>query len=164
MTSPTPENSLTTCTEETSDMLYGADWMRSAVASRVAEEAQTTDPRKELRSYLDSPLEPHDSLKDPAVLKWWKDHQIVYPTLARMARDFHAVPASSAASERQFSSARHVGTDFRNRLTPGMFEAVQVLKGGYKAGMLSAHIEVEALAKELECPLEQLVVNGGDED
>jgi hypothetical protein len=143
-------------------MLYGAAWMRSAVASHVAEEAQCTGPQHELQTYLSLSLEPHNSLKDPAVIKWWKDHEIVYPTLARMARDFHTVPASSAASERQFSSARHIGTDFRNCLSPTMFEAVQVLKGGYKAGILSVHLEVLALAKDLECPLDELLGDGNN--
>lgn len=137
-------------------MLYGAAWMQSAVASRVAKEAQDPDPGRELHAYLTSPLEPFPSLPDAAVIKWWKDHSVIYPTLARMARDFLAIPGSSTASERQFSSARHIGTDFRNRLSPTMFEAVQMLKGGYKAGMISAHLEISALAKELDCEVDEL--------
>jgi len=37
-----------------------------------------------------------------------------------------------------------------------MFEAMQVLKGGYKAGILSAHLEVSALAKELNCIVDEI--------
>jgi hypothetical protein len=140
-------------------MLYSAAWMQSAVASRVAKEAQETDPHRELRAYLTSPLEPFPSLLDAAVIKWWKDHSIVYPTLARMARDFLAIPGSSTASERQFSSVRHIGTDFRNSLSPTMFEAVQMLKGGYKAGVVSAHLEISALAKELDCTVDELLLD-----
>jgi hypothetical protein len=40
---------------------------------------------------------------------------------------------------------RHIGTDFRNRLSPRMFEAVQILKGGYKAGVISARAEIQSL-------------------
>jgi hAT family C-terminal dimerisation region len=123
-------------------MLYGAAWMQSAITSRIAQEAQDTDPFCELEGYLMSPLEPFCSLPDVAVIWWWKDHSIVYPTLTRMARDFLAIPSSSTASERQFSSAQHIGTDFRNRLSPTMFEAMQMLKGGYKAGIISAHLEI----------------------
>jgi hypothetical protein len=150
--------------EQPADMLYGSAWIQSAVASRVAEEAEGTDPRQELQTYLTAALEHHRVLADTAVIKWWKDHSVVYPTLARMARDFLAVPGSSTASERQFSSARHIGTDFRNRISPTMFEAVQVLKGGYKAGVLSAHIEAKALAEELDCAIDDLILedNGGD--
>jgi hAT family C-terminal dimerisation region len=93
-------------------MLYGAAWMQSAIASCIAQEAQDTDPFRELKGYLMSPLEPFRSLPNAAVIQWWKDHSIVYPTLTRMARDFLAIPGSSTASEHQFSSARHIGTDF----------------------------------------------------
>lgn len=37
------------------------------------------------------------------VLKWWKNHQKPYPRLARMARDYLAIPASSVPSERFFT-------------------------------------------------------------
>ena len=67
---------------------------------------------------------------------------------------------TSTASERQFSSARHIGTDFRNHLSPTMFEAVQMLKGGYKAGMISAQLEISALAKELDCTVDELILCG----
>jgi len=77
-----------------------------------------------------------------------------------MAQDFLAVPDSSAASERQFSSAWHIGTNFQNHLLPVMFKAVQVLKGGYKAGLLSVHLEVSALALELNCKVDELIWNG----
>jgi hypothetical protein len=148
--------------EEPTDMLYGSAWMRSAVASRIAEEAQDSDPLRELKGYLASPLEPFPTLPDTAVISWWRDHCVVYPTLGRMARDFLAIPGSSTASERQFSSARHIGTDFRNRLSPIMFEAVQMLKGGYKSGIISAHLEVSALAKDLDCTVDELSFNNDD--
>jgi hypothetical protein len=143
-------------------MLYGAAWMQSAVASRVAEEAQDADPLRELQVYLTSALEPFSSMPDDAVIPWWKDHSVIYPTVARMARDFLVIPGSSTASERQFSSARHIGTDFRNRLSPTIFKAVQTLKGGYKAGIISAHIENSALAKELGCEVDQLIFDTDD--
>lgn len=86
----------------------------------------------------------------------------MYPTLAKMARDYLAICGSSTPSERQFSSARHIGTDHRNRLTPTMFEAIQLLKGGYKAGITSAHLEAKALAKELDCDIDKLVLDSVD--
>ena len=126
------------------------------------EEVQYTDPCHELQTYLSSLWESWCALPEIAVFKWWKDHGTVYPTLSRMARDFLAIPGSSTASECQFSSARHIGTDFQNCLLPCMFEAVQVLKGGYKSGVLTANIEVLALAKELDCPVEELLCESND--
>lgn len=143
-------------------MLYGAAWMQSAVASRIAEDARGADPLQELQAYLKSPLEPFDTLSDAAVIKWWRDHKVVYPTLARMARDFLAIPGSSSASERQFSSARQIGTDTRNRLSPDMFQAVQTLKGGYKSGIISAQLEASALAEELQCSIDDLTPGSCD--
>jgi len=43
-----------------------------------------------------------------------------------------------------------------------IFEAVQVLKGGCKDGMISAHLEVLALAKELDFPIEEAMHDGDD--
>lgn len=39
------------------------------------------------------------------VLSWWKLNSPKYPTLACMARDFLAIPASTVASESAFSSS-----------------------------------------------------------
>ena len=69
--------------EDYFNMLYGAAWMHSAIATCVNEEAQHTDPHHELQTYLTSLLEPLCNLPDIVVLKWWKDHSILYPTLVR---------------------------------------------------------------------------------
>lgn len=51
---------------------------------------------------------------DPAedVLKWWQRHQGQYPTLAKLAQKYLAIPATSAPSERIFSIA---GLTLNNR-------------------------------------------------
>lgn len=51
------------------------------------------------------------------VLPWWKKHHEDYPRLALMAKDYLAIPASSAASERCFSKARTLLPYTRNRLS-----------------------------------------------
>ena len=43
-----------------------------------------------------------------------------------------------------------------------MFEAIQVLKGGYKAGVVSAHLEASALAKELDCAVDEVILGCND--
>ena len=53
---------------------------------------------------------------DTDPLMWWKQHQQEFPRLARMARQYLAVPASSASPERLFSSVGLVKSDLRGRL------------------------------------------------
>lgn len=66
----------------------------------------------EIATYLVEPL------TDPSVnpLEWWKGAAGRFPILSRMARDFLAIPATSASSERAFSGARHTVSTFRHKL------------------------------------------------
>ena len=65
--------------------------------------------------------------QDP--LEYWKTKSTVYPILSRMARDILAVPATSCATERMFSSCRdHLGVR-RNRLSEETFRALMFLEG-----------------------------------
>ena len=45
-----------------------------------------------------------------------------------MARDYLAIPATSASSERLFSSGKHLITDSRNRLNQETIQACECLK------------------------------------
>ena len=114
--------------------------MRAAVQSRMRTEAVSHDPHKELKDYLESPLE--TSVEDP--VRWWGYHQTQYPTLARISRDYLAIQGSSVPSERAFSSGALTGTLRRNRLLPESFEALQILKSAYKNGVISASGEAKA--------------------
>ncbi|KIK32072.1 hypothetical protein CY34DRAFT_55025, partial [Suillus luteus UH-Slu-Lm8-n1] len=59
-------------------------------------------------------------------------HSIQYPTLSRIAKDYLAIQGSAVASERAFSSGGITGTARRNCLLPTTFEALQLLKSGYR--------------------------------
>jgi hypothetical protein len=50
-------------------------------------------------------------------LKWWKRNTENYPVLAKMARDFLAIPLSSVASESTFSTAMIIN-QYRSSLNP----------------------------------------------
>ena len=57
-------------------------------------------------------------------LEWWKVNEYAYPNLARLARVYLAIPASSASSERIFSRAGYVMGNRRTRLAWRTFEAI----------------------------------------
>jgi hypothetical protein len=72
-----------------------------------------------------------------------------YPVLARMAKDYLAIQGSSVPSERAFSSAGLDKTLLRNRMKADLFEALQILRSAYKAGILSAQHESENFVEAL---------------
>jgi hypothetical protein len=55
-----------------------------------------------------------------------------------MARDYLAIQGSATASERSFSNAALTATQRRNRLSPKMFEALQILKSAYRNNHIGA--------------------------
>jgi len=59
------------------------------------------------------------SLVDDVVnpMEWWRFNKEKYPVLAKMARKYLAIPATSVASERMFSVSGGVCTDKRGRLS-----------------------------------------------
>ena len=52
------------------------------------------------------------------ILGWWKEHQKVYPLLAKCARKYLAVQATSCPSERTFSTGGNTVTYNRTKLDP----------------------------------------------
>lgn len=68
--------------------------------------------KKELEQYLKEPRATRN--EDP--LHWWKRHELQFPILAKMARDFLSISATSVPAERLFSKASLVIRKHRNRL------------------------------------------------
>jgi hypothetical protein len=72
-----------------------------------------------------------------------------------MARDYLAIQGSAVPSERAFSSGGLTATARRNRLSGEVFEALQILKSGYRNGHICASQQAEAhfttYIKELTC-------------
>ena len=129
--------------------------MRAAVRFRHDTERSVSEPRDELKRYIESPLEDIEN-----VVAWWgvsncllhhlrpltqskllQHHSIQYPTLSRMVRDYLAIQGSATPSERAFSSGGTTGTAKRNRLMPEAFEGLQLLKSAYRNRHFSADNE-----------------------
>ncbi|KAJ0091912.1 hypothetical protein Patl1_26502 [Pistacia atlantica] len=59
--------------------------------------------KSELERYLEEPNFP--SVKDFDILTWWRVNTPKFPTLAKMARDFLAIPISTAQSNPSFNDS-----------------------------------------------------------
>lgn len=76
----------------------------------IGEATQTETIKTDLQQYLDLP--PADIRTDP--LKWWSDHQNQFMCLSKVAQQYLCIPATSVASERDFSTAGRTVTKIRN--------------------------------------------------
>ena len=56
------------------------------------------------------------------VLEWWAEHEIDFPALSVMARQYLGVPATSASAERLFSIAGRAFDDLRQGMKAEMLE------------------------------------------
>lgn len=61
-------------------------------------------------------------------LQWWGRNENAYPYISKLAKQLLCIPASSAASERTFSSSGNTLTKKRNRLDPEMVRELVFLK------------------------------------
>ncbi|KAL6192068.1 hypothetical protein ACLB2K_038455 [Fragaria x ananassa] len=82
--------------------------------------------KSELEQYLEELLFPRAEPFN--VLNWWKINSAKCPTLARMARDILAVPATTVASEATFSVGGRVIDESRASMLPETVEALVTTK------------------------------------
>ena len=94
-----------------------SSWLKEAAETQVPPNEPLTPEqkaKKELEEYKRLPL--LDSELDP--LEWWKVHQIVLPTLSKLAQKYLCICASSSASERIFSCSGNIVSKKRILLKP----------------------------------------------
>lgn len=70
-------------------------------------------------------------------LHFWKKQANEYPLLSEVARRVYCISASSAQSERDFSSIGRIITDARSRLSASKVEAIELVRWGMREGMLN---------------------------
>ena len=82
------------------------------VEQNLEAEARRRSQWEEFDDYIrHAPISFND---DP--LLWWKNNESRYPTIASLARQYLAIPASSTPSERIFSTCGNILTKKRNKL------------------------------------------------
>jgi hypothetical protein len=114
---------------------YGAtasqsDQANAVARSRYAEERifrrvkrLRVDKEKEVEMYLATPTVD----ADVDVLEWWKQNSDAYPCLARIARDYLAIPATSVPAERVFSGGADLVANKRGLLNEDTIQACMCL-------------------------------------
>ena len=70
----------------------------------------------EVEAYKTSPKLEIDSDETP--MSWWKNHSTVYPVLAKLAKKYLCMCATSCISERQFSTSGNIVTSSWSSLKP----------------------------------------------
>jgi hypothetical protein len=81
------------------------------------------EKESELGAYLAGGVAAHED-----ILEWWKRHADAYPCLARIARDYLAIPATSAPAERVFSGGADLIAEKRGSLSEDTIRACMCLK------------------------------------
>ncbi|KAE8219348.1 hypothetical protein CF319_g6943 [Tilletia indica] len=111
---PPPQTLKSNAKEKKKSVLLAARARREQDSAR---DAMTQDEEDdEVTKYLDPKIAPWRDT-DESPLKWWKDNEILFPTLAKVARIVLAIPGSSSSVERVFSQAARFCTPKRSRLS-----------------------------------------------
>jgi hypothetical protein len=77
----------------------------------------------EFSRYLAEPQINHND--DPCL--WWKSRELTFPFLSVLVKNILCIPASSASSERVFSTTGSILSSKRNRMTPFHLSALVFL-------------------------------------
>jgi hypothetical protein len=121
----------------------------------------------ELKGYTEEPiLTAETDTSFHTILSYWKvcmlfiipqldtDHSHAsahnFPHLFQVAMTVLAMPATSVPSERVFSSSGRTDTTARNRLSPALMEALQILKFNRRNNVLDFSGAIQDDLRELE--------------
>lgn len=75
---------------------------------------------------------PQELNRKEDILLWWQRHEHGYPAVAKMARQYLACPATSAAAERVFSKAGRFHDDFKKSTKEKTLEDVLMVAINYR--------------------------------
>ncbi|XP_039140559.1 uncharacterized protein LOC120277784 [Dioscorea cayenensis subsp. rotundata] len=99
---------------------------------------RTSGTYSELEVYLTTVFEfGDDTGPNFSILEWWSRHTETFPTLAKIAKQLLAVPASTVAVEQTFSNGGNILHERRSRLGPESLEAQTCLDDWERARLRS---------------------------
>lgn len=94
-----------------------ADWLGDVLFVKEEKTPAKQDPllkfQQEVDLYLSDEVKKEDLYVQSSTLGWWAEKERLYPNLARLAKKYLAIPASSVPSERIWSLAGNIVTKKR---------------------------------------------------
>ncbi|GAB5029665.1 zinc finger bed domain-containing protein 1-like [Nannochloropsis oceanica] len=103
----------------------GADGVPRSVLGTAREQLlNLSEVYQELADYIRMPVEPSSTCP----LDWWRCNKRFFPALAKLARQYLCVPATSAGVERFFSAAGLTISNLRTRLSSKTVEMILFLR------------------------------------
>ena len=108
---PPAKKAAVTSTEEEFDLLFGRKDESSGEVigtdnDHIEDEYQRYLKEAEINFRKDDPMD------------WWRKHEFCFPHVAKLARKYLAIPASTAPAERVFSTAKNILQKKRWSLLP----------------------------------------------
>jgi len=88
-------------------------------------EDDSGDESDEVEHYLNTKI---SFTKDDTLLQWWNKHSLIFPRFAVLAKSLFGVPASSATSERVFSSSGRILKKRRQSLNPDVVDDMLMIR------------------------------------
>ena len=99
---------------------------------------------EELEAYLEEDVESAEQ----DIYMYWKIKSRVWPRLAKMARDYLAIPATSASSERIFSTCKDLTDISRYTLYPPTMECCVTLRSWLKSKIVKLNLPEDDFEEE----------------
>ena len=106
-----------------------ADRKKNLLSSILSRSQKAPSWKDEISTYLNMPYP--DWTCD--ILMWWKENSVLLPNLSKMARDILAIPASSVAVERFFSSGSIIMNNKRTSLKDETFKNLMLINSWAKS-------------------------------
>ncbi|CAF3949970.1 unnamed protein product [Rotaria sp. Silwood2] len=94
-------------------------------AGDVEQDQDSDDDSDEIDRYIKTKL---SFSKDETLLGWWNKHSLIFPQLSQLAKSLFGVPASSATSERIFSSSGRILEKRRQSLKPDVVDDLLMIR------------------------------------
>ena len=92
--------------------------------------------KEELEAYLEESVESANN----DVYHYWKSKSLVWPRLSKMARDYLAIPATTASSERIFNTGKDSAGVSRYRLDPPSMDCYVPLSSWLKSKIVKLNL------------------------